>query len=46
MFSRALPTALDEGLFSDDAFAFLDSYELPRGDFGEILGFAIEPADR
>jgi hypothetical protein len=35
-----------EGLFSDDAFAFLDGYELPRGDFGEILGFAIEPADR
>jgi hypothetical protein len=35
-----------EGLFFDDAFAFLDGYELPRGNFGEILGFAIEPPER
>jgi hypothetical protein len=35
-----------ERLFPDDAFALLDGYELPRGNFGKILGLAIEPADR
>ncbi len=32
-----------EGLFFDDAFAFLDGYDLSGGNIGEILSFAVEP---
>ncbi len=34
-----------EGLFFDDAFAFLDGYDLSRGNVGEVLSFAVEPLD-
>jgi hypothetical protein len=34
-----------KGLFSYDAFALLEGYDLPRGNLGEIFSFAIKPPD-
>src|ERR1700751_1246966 len=36
----------DVGPFADDAFAFLDRYDLPRGNSIEVLDLAVEPPDR